>query len=180
MDLPFDIQDAPRSVQKEYLELVAKGNSPRFAEMLALQQPPGVKGTDRAFMEGRLNNQQFNDMPPIQARYVKKAAESAGVSVAGKYYCAGIADSRRWRDPEAGVSGVDDVKRVAAKRRLHVTGSIEYTPPPSAPPQRISLAEDIIKDEMKRYKKANPKAKDGELREQIIEKHAYKPKVKTL
>lgn len=147
----------------------------RWATMVALQQPPGTSGTDRAFLEGRQNNEQLNDMPRRQAAYVAREARQAGISIAGKYYCAGIADKRGWRDPEAWVTSNDDVLRVAKKRRLHVTGNVNYDPG-EAPPKRVLLSESIIKDEVQREKRRNPKAKDGELREKIIEKHAYKVK----
>lgn len=147
----------------------------RWAAMVALQQPPGTSGTDRAFLEGRQNNEQLNDMPRRQAAYVANEARQAGISISGKYYCAGIADKRGWKDPEAWVSSNDDVLRVAKKRRLHVTGNVNYDPG-EAPPKRVLLSESIIKDEIKREKRKNPKAKDGELREKIIEKHAYKVK----
>ena len=143
--------------------------------MVALQAPPGTKGTDRAFLEGRQNNEQLNDMPKRQAQYVSREASEAGISISGKYYCAGIADKRGWKDPAAWVTSNDDVLRVARKRRLHVTGSVNYDPG-EAPPKRVLLSESIIKDEMRKEKRKNPRAKDGELREKIIDKHAYKVK----
>jgi hypothetical protein len=143
--------------------------------MVALQAPPGTKGTDRAFLEGRQNNEQLNDMPKRQAQYVSREAREAGISISGKYYCAGIADKRGWKDPAAWVTSNDDVLRVARKRRLHVTGSVNYDPG-EAPPKRVLLSESIIKDEMRKEKRKNPRAKDGELREKIIDKHAYKVK----
>jgi hypothetical protein len=48
--------------------------------------------------------------------------------------------------------------------------------PGEAPPKRVVLAESIIKDELRKEKRKNPTAKVGELREKIIEKHAYKVK----
>lgn len=147
----------------------------RWAAMVALQQPPGTKGTDRAFLEGRQNNEQLDDMPRRQAAYVAKEARQAGISISGKYYCAGIADKRGWKDPEAWVTSSDDVLKVARKRRLHVTGSVNYDPG-EAPPKRVLLSERIIKDEIRKEKRKNPNAKAGELREKIIEKHAYRVK----
>ena len=35
-----------------YDDLISSGNQPGFAAMLALRQPPGTKGTERAFLEG--------------------------------------------------------------------------------------------------------------------------------
>jgi hypothetical protein len=173
MDIPFEVRDAGYSAIETYKNALPYGE--RWATMVALQAPPGTKGTDRAFLEGRQNNEQLNDMPKRQAQYVSREAREAGISISGKYYCAGIADKRGWKDPEAWVTGNNDVLSVARKRRLHVTGSVNYDPG-EAPPKRVLLAESIIKDEMRKEKRKNPRAKDGELREKIIDKHAYKVK----
>jgi len=173
MEYPAEIVAAGPKALNLYEKALPYGE--RWATMVALQQPPGSSGTDRAFLEGRQNNEQLNDMPRRQAAYVAAEARQAGISISGKYYCAGIADRRGWRDPAAWVTSNDDVLRVAKKRRLHVTGNVNYDPG-EAPPKRVLLAESIIKDELKKEKRKNPKAKDGELREKIIEKHAYRVK----
>lgn len=175
MDLPFDIANASPSVQAHYRKVIEMGYGERWAEMVALQAPPGTQGTDRAFMEGRYNNQQLDNMPTRQAKYVSEEARKAGINISGKYYCGGIADSRGWRDPEAWVSGNDDVLRVAKKRRMMVTGSVNYDPGP-APPKRKLINESIVNDLVRREKKKNPGAKTAELREKVIEKHAYRVK----
>ena len=173
MDIPSEILEAGYDAVRTYRAALPYGD--RWATMVALQAPPGTRGTDRAFLEGRQNNEQLNNMPKRQATYVSKEARRAGINITGKVYCGGIADKRGWKDPEAWVTGNDDVLRVARKRRLHVTGSVNYDPG-EAPPKRVLLAESIIKDEMRKEKRKNPRAKDGELREKIIDKHAYKVK----
>lgn len=171
MDIPFEVRQY--GCVDTYKKALPYGE--RWATMVALQAPPGTKGTDRAFLEGRQNNEQLNDMPKRQAQYVAREAREAGISISGKYYCAGIADKRGWKDPAAWVTSNDDVLRVARKRRLHVTGSVNYDPG-EAPPKRVLLSESIIKDEMRKEKRKHPNAKDGELREKIIDKHAYRVK----
>lgn len=173
MDIPFEVKNAGYEAIQTYKAALQYGE--RWAAMCALQCPPGTKGTDRAFLEGRQNNEQLDDMPRRQAKYVAKEARDAGISISGKYYCAGIADKRGWKDPAAWVTSNDDILRVARQRRLHVTGSVNYDPG-EAPPKRVLLSESIIKDEMRKEKKKNPRAKEGELREKIIDKHAYKVK----
>ncbi len=175
MDLPFDIANASSAVQAHYRRMIEDGQTPRFAEMAALQCPPGTQGTDRAFMEGRMNNQQLDAMPARQAKYVSDEARQAGINISGKYYCGGIADHRGWRDPKAWVSSNDDVLNVAKERRMMVTGSVNYDPGPAAP-QRKLINESIVKDLVRREKKKNPGAKTSELREKVIEKHAYRVK----
>ena len=146
----------------------------RWADMCAHQIAPGSLGSDRAFMEGRYNNQQLDAMPRRQANYVTKEAKEAGVDISGKYYVGGLADKRGWKDPEAWVSGVDDIKRVAQKRRLRVQGIYEYDPGP-AEPKRTNLNEKIVQQEVKRLSKRSKKP-IGELREKVIQKHALKGK----
>jgi hypothetical protein len=143
--------------------------------MVATQTPPGTKGTDRAFLEGRQNNQQLDELPKLQAQYMVREARQAGISIAGKQYVAGLADRRGWKDPAAWVSSNDDVLRVARKRRLNVTGSVNYEPAPE-PKRPTVLSESIIRDEMRKALRKNPRANKGELREKIIDKHAYKAK----
>ena len=173
MEYPPEIIAAGPKALNTYEKALPYGE--RWAAMVALQQPPGTKGSDRAFLEGRQNNQQLDEMPTRQANYVAREARAAGINISGKYYCAGIADKRGWKDPAAWVTSGDDVLSVARKRRLHVTGSVNYDPG-EAPPKRVLLSESIIKDEIRREKRKNPQAKDGALREKIIEKHAYKVK----
>lgn len=146
----------------------------RWADMCAHQIAPGSSGTDRAFMQGRYNNQQLDDMPKRQAEYVSREARQAGVDITGKYYVGGLADKRGWQDPEAWVSGVDDIKRVAQKRRLAVQGIYNYDPGP-AEPKRTVLNEKIVQQEVRRLAKRSKKSV-GELREKVIEKHALKGK----
>ena len=173
MDIPLEVRQRGREAIDLYTRALPHGD--RFAAMVALQAPPGTKGTDRAFMQGRLNNEQLNDMPSRQAKYVAAEAKRAGIDISGRYYCGGVADKRGWRDPQAWVGGNDDVLRVAKARRMIVEGSVNYDPGP-APPQRKLISESIVQDEIKKAKRKDPTAKVGELREKVIEKHAYKVK----
>jgi hypothetical protein len=173
MDIPAEVVNAGREAVDTYKRALPHGE--RWALMCALQEPPGARGTDRAFMQGRYNNQQLDGLPGRQARWLAAEARAAGIDISGKYYCGGLADHRGWKDPEAWVSGVDDVKRVAQKRRLHVTGAVEYDPEP-APPKRTLMAEDIVQEAVRKEKRRNPKAKAGEVREKFLAKHAYRPK----
>ena len=173
MDIPLEVLERGREAIDLYNRALPHGD--RFAAMVALQAPPGTKGTDRAFMQGRLNGQQLNDMPARQAKYIAEEARRSGINIAGKYYCGGVADKRGWRDPQAWVGSNDDVLRVAKSRRMIVEGSVNYDPGPS-PPQRKLISESIVQDEIKKAKRKDPSAKVGELREKVIEKHAYKVK----
>lgn len=176
--LPPDIAAAPHAVQQHYKSMLAGGQTERFAAMCALQIAPGTKGTDRAFMEGRMNNQQLDAMPKQSAEWMAREARAAGINIAGKYYCGGIADKRAWKDPEAWVSSSDDVVRVARNRRLLVKGSVQHNPGSVDPPKRKVMNEKILRREVAQELKRNPGAKAGDVRERILEKHAYRPKGK--
>lgn len=171
--VPSSVLAAGRAAIDIYKKALPYGE--RWAEMVALQTPPGTKGTDRAFLEGRQNNQQLDELPKRQAEYMVREAKRAGISISGKHYVAGIADRRGWRDPAAWVTSNDDVLKVAHARRLAVSGSVNYDPGP-APRKVTKLSENIIRDEMRKELRKNPRANKGELREKIIDKHAYKVK----
>jgi hypothetical protein len=174
MNIPSHIQRAGREAVETYKKALPHGE--RWAEMCALQVAPGTKGTDRTFMEGRMNNQQLDEMPRQSAAWMVKEAKAAGINISGKYYCGGIADKRAWKDPEAWVSSSDDVMRVAQKRRLVVKGSVQYDPGSVDPPKRKLMNEKILRREVAQEMKRSPGAKAGEVRERILEKHAYRPK----
>jgi hypothetical protein len=90
-----------------YQKAIANGASPLFADLLASRQPPGVKGTERAYMEGRNNNEDLNKMNATMRKHLLTEAQAAGVSISGKTYCSGLA--RYANDPSAWVSGRDEV-----------------------------------------------------------------------
>lgn len=173
MEIPSEVRRAGPDAIESYKRALPYGE--RWAIMCALQTPPGTSGTDRAFMEGRMNNQQLDDMPARQAKYVAAEAKSAGINISGKHYVGGLADKRGWRDPEAWVSNNDDVLKVAHKRRLSVAGTVNYDPGP-ADPKRKLISEKIVREEVAKAKRRDPSAKAGLLREQVIEKHAYRAK----
>jgi hypothetical protein len=175
-DIPFDIQTASASVRAHYAEMINNGVAPRLAEMLALQQPPGVKGLDRSFMQGRYNNEQMNEMPPDHARNMIALAKRSGINPSGKYYCAGLADSRGPADPMAWVDGVSDVKRVAQARNLTVRGAVEHEGTPVPPPKPKVLSDSLTSELMKVEKQRNPTMKKGELREMVLAKYSRKRK----
>lgn len=177
-NLPFDIAQAGPAVQEHYLRMLAAGQSPRFAEMAALRQPPGTRGTDRALMEGRLNNQQFAAMHTPLARRMIREAQSAGISTSGKFYMGGLADKRAHRDPKAWVDSVSDIKRVAQERDLHVQGIIEYSPPQKPPKKSVDIAPDILREQVRKELKRNPSLRRRDAIERVKDRivpHWKKP-----
>jgi hypothetical protein len=143
--------------------------------MCALQEPPGTKGSDRAFMEGRLNQQWLDGMPKKQAATLLREAAAAGISTTGKVYVGGLADGRAHRDPMAWVDSTADILKVARARNLTVDGAVRHQGQPM-PPTRKVLNERIIQEELPKYQKRHPGKKPAELREMIVNKHAHPKK----
>jgi hypothetical protein len=135
MQIPVEVKRAGEDAVAAYKRALPYGE--KWAAMVATQTPPGTSGTDRAFMEGRMNNQQLDEMPVRQAKYVAAEAKSAGINISGKHYVGGLADKRGWRDPEAWVSNNDDVLKVAHRRRLAVAGTVNYDPGAADPKRKL-------------------------------------------
>ena len=169
-DLPFDLKSASKEAQDHYRKMVADGQSPRFAEMCALQIAPGTKGMDRTFMEGRYNGEFLNSIPaPIAQRMVREA-KSAGINISGKFYMGGLADKRGYRDPAAWIDSVSDIKRVAQERDLHVSGIVDYTPPEKPKKESVAIDPGILRENVRAEMKKNPGARKEDVVERVKER----------
>lgn len=169
-DVPASIRRASPEAQEMYGRLRSEGQSHKWAEMCALQSPPGIKGTDRSYMHGRYNNQQLDGMPADHARNIITLAKRAGINPSGKYYASSIADHRGPADPAAWVDSTADVKRVAMARNLNVSGAVEHKAIP-VPPKRVALSERLTKEMMRAERRNHPNMKRGELREMVVAKY---------
>lgn len=133
--------------QAFYEQLIAQGVSHNMAEMCALQQPPGTSGTERAFMEG--------------------AAQ-------GKRYMAqlGRKGFKPGTDPEAWVSGVDDLMAKCKARNMGVemAGRVKHKAHEVAPPPPVDLAPDIVRRLVKKEIAADPGIQFRMKPQEIVEK----------
>jgi hypothetical protein len=145
MELPYEIANSSREVQEHYARMIADGQTPRFAEMAALQQAPGTRGTDRTLMEGRCDGSWLDKLPKRQAQWMLREARSAGISTVGKYYMSGLADSRGHKDPSAWIDSVEDIRRVAKARNLSVQGIVSVEGVPE-PPKRVPLNKKLVNE----------------------------------
>ena len=179
MELPFEIASATEEVQQHYLKMIASGQTPMFAAMCALQQPPGTNGSDRAFMEGRLSGNWLDELPKRQANWMVKEARAAGINPTGKYYLSGIADKRGHLDPEAWIDSVDDVKRVARKRNLNVQGTVNIKASEPDPSEKPALNPRIERELARKESAKNPKLSQQEAISRVREKHAPRWKRKS-
>lgn len=177
-DVPSNIRRAGTEAVAMYAKLLSAGYGHRWAEMCALQQPPGTKGTDRALMHGRYNEQWLGDMSADTAGHILREAKAAGINTSGKYYMGGIADKRAHRDPAAWVDSAGDILRVAKERNLTVSGIVEHKGEPQAPPKPKRLSARLTREMMTHERLANPgrKISDGDLKEMVKEKYGRKHK----
>jgi len=173
-EVPDNIRDAGMEAIRLYTRLIAEGYGHRWAEMCALQQPPGVKGSDRAVMQGRYAEQWLDDMPVDQARRITREARAAGINISGKYYCSGLADKRGHCDPAAWIDSAADIKRVAVERNLTVRGIVDHEAVSLPPPKSKRLSERLIREMSAIERKRNPGKSKAEIRELVIDKYAPK------
>lgn len=179
MNLPCEIANAPASVQAHYIAMIEDGQTPMFAEMCALRQPPGSNQSDRAFLQGRQNGEWLDKLPKRQAERMLGMAREAGVNPSGKYYFGGIADKRGPGDPKAWITDAGDVKRVAEERGFDVTGAVNHKAGGRPLEKKTKIAKDILARETRREMAADQKLSKREAREKAkdrITPHWHKGK----
>lgn len=134
-----------RRVQAHYEQCLAEGTSDTLAEMFALGQPP-MSDTDREFMEGRCNGNQFVGQERVGDMY-RKEAEAAGVDITGRYYMASLASYPG--DPTAWVSDRADVRRVCEAKGMGCQGAVSVrVQEATSEPRDVPLAADIVEDKV--------------------------------
>jgi hypothetical protein len=142
-------------------------------EMLAARRAPGLKGSERAFLQGRIGASHDLDTMPLNSRTKwLMMAKKAGISLEGKVHMSGIGQGL-----DSWVSNFDEgLSRLKARgdRVVIQNGEVVYEPPEQPEKPDIPLAEDIVRDSVRDMVKVNPglkKKKYRELREMAIEKH---------
>ena len=170
MTLPPDVAAAGPDVIKRFKRMIADGQTPMFAEMCALQSPPGTKGSDRALMQGRMDGSWLNGLPKPQADRIISQAKRAGIDTSGKFYMSGLADKRGHTDPEAWIDSVADIKRVAEKRNYEVNGIVTCAAREVAPPPQKDISDSILADHVREEKKLRPGVKTRDIVESVKDK----------
>jgi hypothetical protein len=169
-ELPFEIKDAPKHVQDHYKKVLALGHGERWALLCALQQPPGTRGTDRAFQQGRLDGNWLDELPARQAKKMVREAKEAGINISGKQYVSGLANKLGHCDPRAWVSDLSDVRSVARDRNLTVAGAVTVEGR-ELPPKKVGLNPRIARELAKREMAASPGLPMRAALERVKEKH---------
>lgn len=177
-DVPESVRIAGSSAVAHYRKMMRAGNTQRFAEMCALQCPPGLKGTDRAVMEKRYDGQWLDKLPKHQARRIVTEARAAGINISGKYYMSGLADKRGHCDPAAWIESAGDIRRVARERNLNVRGIVDHEAVRMDPIKRPALSDRLVRELSRKEMKLNPKLSKGEAKELVLDKYVPRHKKK--
>lgn len=175
--LPPELTHAPREQQLHYVAMLEDGQAEPFALMCSLGQPPATKGTDRTFMEGKLNAQWLDDMPVHQAKRMLGEAKQAGINTTGKFYMSGLADKRGASDPMAWVSTVGEIKEVAKARNLEVKGIVNVKSE-QRDPEKKKFSKSIENRLISHYQKKNDKLSHKAAKEIAHKNHLPKWKKK--
>ena len=131
-------------IQREFEAMVASGTSERLAEMFALQAPPMSK-TEREFLEGHANGNQF-EKTPAYGNALKQIATEQGINTTGMIYLDQLA--RYPGDHEGWVRDRGDVKRTLEGRPgWRSRGMVDHEGE-AQPPQEIEIAEDLVQEEV--------------------------------
>ena len=172
--IPQSVIDLGGQAIKHYEDCLKNGCTPQFAEMVTLGQPPIYRGSDQAFMAGRLTAG-GDTLLPDQRLVAEREAKEAGISTSGRFYMGGIADKRQYRDPEAWVGSRDDVLSVAKRRKLQLQGQINYTPSgPPAPPKRKEISARALRELTKQERAEHPGLTQKAAEEQVKDKYIPK------
>ena len=160
-----------------YDSLIAEGNSPNMAAMLASQQAPGVWNTEANFT--KRENGRMSSRGSDRVEDIVRIARRAGINTQGKTYNGSLG---KYDDPAAWVSGKDDVRAAAIKKGMNIDGMVKVDGY-RGPKKKVRLADDIV-DNLER----NARSKDSkldetckksdnarkQLREKLINKHSKK------
>jgi hypothetical protein len=148
-------------------------DSARLQEMFAARQAPGAK-TDREFFKGRHNMENLGKHDwHINWRREEYKKKTGHYPSGNAVYEESLA--RFPNDTQAWIEGYGDAKRVCEKNGWGSADlGVEAVDAPPIP--EVPLAEELIQQEIPRVLAETPgkKRNMNEVREQIIDRHAYK------
>lgn len=167
------------TVQERYERMVNNGVSPKLADMLAHQQAPAMKNSDRAFLEGSGGASPTHGLDEIGAERTITRARKAGINTHGKVYMGQLGPAE---SPLAWVSDLGDVKKSCEIQGhgCEALGIKEVVPDPEPD---VPLADHVVEELASERLQSDPdlraKCRENpdnimELREEIIDKHGNK------
>jgi|ETNvirnome_2_130_1030620.scaffolds.fasta_scaffold00233_35 hypothetical protein len=162
---------------KMYDKILAKEKcNPSFAAMLAQKNPPALD-TDTSWLAAHpRSSDNMEGMTARSAKQVLRRAKKAGISTAGMVHISGLGPPS---DPCSWVEGKSDMIRKAKIKNAELVSSgkvinaiVEMEPKEKKP----KLSKDITQALSRKHKAENLdcKLEGQELKEMIIDKHAYK------
>lgn len=171
------ISDDP-AVQQHYESMRSKGESHNMAEMCAMRQASGTRGSERAIMFD-VQNHGMNGWPEAMKQHRLQQAVKAGINPTGKVYMPNLGRHGVSNDPNCWVSDTGDVIRALKARGdgCEQLGVKPATYMPRKPAVRLSekLIKEKVLDRMHGLTPAEARKIDRKkLREEIIEKHGAK------
>ena len=153
-----------------YVRCRKVGTSHSLSLMFALGQPP-MSNTDREFMEGRCNGNQF-ERHPFLGDFYKAEAQRCGVNTTGKTYLSGLADYPG--DPRAWITGRGDVQRLVEERGWGCEGAVKVKATNFAEcGGKYQVADAIVEEQVGRVMASAPEPRDlnvEDVREQVVNK----------
>lgn len=127
-------------IQARYVAHRLDGDGHIMADMLAHAKPPKAR-TDREFLMGHVNGNQFEKSPGLGNTY-KAIADEAGVDITGKVYYGSLAEYPG--DPRAWVSGRGDVERICLERGWNCSGAVNVKGARPVENPNIGVADDLV------------------------------------
>lgn len=176
--LPRDIEKSSDAVKAHYFRMITAGESPRMAEMLALRRAPHMATDSDYFSSYGTLADQFEGREDELNLIVSAAKRKGYTPNINDVYEPSLANSIG--DPAAFISpsgGRGQIRKVANERRVNVHGAVETSFAPEEPPPAVRMCPKLVEKYVNERIKENPDLahKDrNELREQVIDKHAYK------
>ena len=165
LDIPSDIAACDAKLN-QYVEMIAAGESPRMAAMLASQTPPGIGITDTIYIaDQNRHGRSILDRMQGDTRAVnrlKKQLASRGYTLSSDDHYIPTA-ARFPGDPEAIVNNTQSLQQLQEKVKARQRAKME-TPPPPAPRLSPRTVQDI--DAM------NLKADPSLARTSVAERHS--------
>ncbi len=139
-----------KAQREHYDECISNGCSPALAEVLALQQPPSLVGTDSQWLQGA--NLAPHDRIEAAGR---KALQRRGVSTTGKQHISQLGPPT---DPTSYVGSLGELKSECERRGLSAVraGKEIVKARQRKPKPEVAVAADILEREASRAIAADP------------------------
>ena len=170
MTIPYDVQQAGPEAVAFYESCIARGESPRLAEMLALRAAPRCM-TDSVFTAGKGTlAQQFDGDEKVLEKTIKLAGKYGYKPNANDVYISQLAAFPG--DPKAFVPSGDargHIKKVCEERGWACEGGVKVKAGPKRERKSTKLSPDLVEQNVQKMIRKNPDLKRVPKRELAAE-----------